>query len=63
MAVNKISGLRYREETQRGFDILTNNKLDGAGITYKMEKVSGSGPVKAWNQVLYNSNENDAREE
>jgi hypothetical protein len=37
MSLNKVSGLRFREETQRGFDILTNNKLDGAGTSIKME--------------------------
>lgn len=61
--MNKISGLRFKEETQRGFDILTNNKLEGAGVSIKMEQVSSSGPVKAWNQVLHNSNENDKKEE
>lgn len=63
MKLNKISGLRYREETQRGFDILTNNKLEGAGVSYKMEQVSNSGPVKAWNKVLYNANDNEQKEE
>lgn len=37
MGLNKVSGLRFREETQRGFDILTNNKLEGAGVSIKME--------------------------
>jgi len=59
MTLNKVSGLRYREETQRGFDILTNSKQEGAGVQAKMEQVSNSGPVKAWNNVLYNSNENE----
>ena len=27
MKINKISGLRFREETTRGFDILTNDKM------------------------------------
>lgn len=37
MKLNKVSGLRFREETQRGFDILTNTKLEGAGVQNKME--------------------------
>jgi len=37
MKLNKISGLRYKEETQRGFDILTNSKLEGSGVNIKME--------------------------
>ena len=27
LKLNKVSGLRYREETQRGYDILNNGKL------------------------------------
>ena len=61
--LNKISGLRFKEETQRGFDILTNSKLEGPGVSIKMEQVSNSGPVKAWKKVLLNSNENEEREE
>ena len=34
---NKISGLRFKEETSRGFDILTNDKLQGGGVNNKME--------------------------
>ena len=63
MKLNKISGIRFKEETQRGFDILTNNKLEGAGVSIKMEQVSNSGPVKAWNKVLFDSNENEQKEE
>lgn len=37
MKLNKISGLRFREETARGFDILTNNKMEGAATTIKIE--------------------------
>lgn len=29
LQLNKVSGLRYREETQRGYDILNNGKLEG----------------------------------
>jgi hypothetical protein len=33
--MNKISGLRYREEIDRGHHILSNGELDGRGIEYK----------------------------
>jgi hypothetical protein len=56
MKINKISGLRFREETSRGFDILTNSKMEGAGTTIKIEKVIKSGPVAAWNKVLHTAN-------
>lgn len=63
LKLNRVSGLRFKEETQRGFDILTNSKLEGAGVSIKMEQVSNSGPAKAWNQVLHNSNDNEQKEE
>lgn len=56
LKINKISGLRYKEETSRGFDIITNSKLEGPGVSIKMEQVSNSGPVKAWRKVLTNAN-------
>lgn len=60
--LNKVSGLRFKEETGRGFDILTNTKLDGAGVGNKMEQVSKAGPVKAWKRVLLNSNDNEDKD-
>ena len=63
MKLNKISGLRYREEMARGFDILTNQKMDGSATTIKIEKVNKSGPVAAWNKVLHNANENEHLQE
>mgnify|MGYP007004447132 CR=1 FL=1 len=59
MKLNKISGLRFREETSRGFDILTNSKMEGAATTIKIEKVNKSGPVAAWNKVLHTANESE----
>jgi hypothetical protein len=63
MKLNKISGLRYKEETARGFDILTNEKLDGPATNIKMDQVSNSGPIKCWNNVLYNANANEKVQE
>ena len=48
MSLGKVSGLRFKEETQRGYDILTNGKLEVSGTTIKMEQVGKSGPVSAW---------------
>jgi len=39
LKLNKISGLRFKEETGRGFDILTNSKLEGAATTLKQDQV------------------------
>ena len=55
----KISGLRYKEETQRGFDILNNGKLEGLATQIKMDHVGKSGKQNAWNGVLHNANENE----
>ena len=52
LKINKISGLRFREETVIGFDIINNGKLEGAGTQIKMDKVSVSGPIAAWNKAL-----------
>lgn len=54
----KVSGLRFQEETKRGFNILNNSKLEGKGAEIKMDKVGKSGPQKAWNGVLLNAHEN-----
>lgn len=29
LKINRISGLRFKEETSRGYDILTNDKMEG----------------------------------
>lgn len=39
----KISGLRFKEETKRGFDILNNGKLEGLATQMKMDHVGKSG--------------------
>ena len=36
LKLNKVSGLRFREETTRGYDILNNGKLSGPGTDIKM---------------------------
>lgn len=37
MSVNKISGMRFREELQRGHDILSNVPLEGEAMLYKKD--------------------------
>lgn len=37
MSVNKISGMRFREELQRGHDILSNEPLEGEAMLYKKD--------------------------
>jgi hypothetical protein len=55
----RISGLRFKEETSRGFDILTNDKMEGPATKIKMEQVNNSGPVATWNRVLHTAHENE----
>ena len=59
MKLNKVSGLRYREETVRGYDIINNGKMEGKGTSIKMEQVNNSGPKAAWNKVLHNAHTNE----
>ena len=63
LKLNKISGLRFKEETERGFDILTNSKLEGPATTLKQDQVSSSGPVKVWKNALYAATQNDQVDE
>ena len=53
MAMNKISGLRYREELERGHHILSNGELDGKGIQYKKSMYNEKNrPYEAWNHTI-----------
>ena len=52
MAVNKISGMRYREEIERGHHILSNQALEGRAIDYKSSMYgTGANPTNAWNTL------------
>lgn len=57
--LNKISGMRYREEMQRGFNIVNGYKLEGKANQYMMEQVSKSNPVNTWTKAVHNANTND----
>jgi hypothetical protein len=37
MRLAKVSGLRYKEETQRGYHILNNNKMEGPATSIKQD--------------------------
>lgn len=63
MKLAKVSGLRFKEETSRGFDILTNTKMEGAATTIKIEQVNNSGPVATWNKVLHTANDSEKLKE
>ena len=63
LQLNKVSGLRYREETVRGYDIIDNEKLEGKGTQIKMDQVEKSGPIAAWNKALHNAHKNPALED
>ena len=63
MSLNKVSGLRYQEETKRGFNIMNNQQLLGKGADIKMDKVGESSAQNAWNGVLQNSNDHENLEE
>ena len=52
MSVNKISGVRFREELQRGHDILSNEPLEGEAMLYKKDMYdSQKKPTQAWQQM------------
>lgn len=52
MSVNKISGMRFREELQRGHDILSNEPLIGEALLYKKDMYdSQANPTQAWQQM------------
>jgi hypothetical protein len=52
MSVNKVSGMRYREELDRGHHILSNEALDGRAITYKRDMLgNGSTATQAWGHL------------
>ena len=49
MSINKISGMRFREEVERGHHILSNEPLDGRAIQYKKDMFAEkSRPTQAW---------------
>jgi hypothetical protein len=37
LKLNKITGIQFQEEVRRGFDIVTNEKLDGKANSLKVD--------------------------
>jgi len=53
--LNKISHMRYKEITERGFDILTNDQLD-ANAKAKIEGPRAKPADKVWNVARQTAN-------
>lgn len=53
--------MRFREEIERGFHILSNNELSGKGIEYKKKLFKeGAKPSEAFQSIVQKSElEND----
>lgn len=55
--------MRFREEVERGFHILSNSDLDGRGVDYKKSMYGSSmKPYEAW-EVICNSATQDQKRE
>ena len=53
LKLNKISGMRFREEIERGFHILSNSELSGKGIDYKKKLFKeGAKPLEAFQSIV-----------
>ena len=51
--MNKISGMRFREEVNRGHDIISNDQLKGNYIDYKREMATNNARAYgAWNTTI-----------
>ena len=50
--LNKISHLRYKEEQERGFDILTNDPLKGPGASKTFYKTKDSERPGVWSRAM-----------
>ena len=51
--MNKISGMRFREEVNRGHDIISNDQLKGNYIDYKREMATNNARAySAWNTTI-----------
>ena len=50
--MNKISHVRFQEEVERGFDILTNQELQGPDAEKKSYNVGLNKPRGVWTKTL-----------
>jgi hypothetical protein len=56
MKLNKISHTRFKEEAERGFDILTNDPLKGPEATKTMYVPKTNQPRGVWTRALQTVN-------
>jgi hypothetical protein len=63
MSLSKITGLAFKEEISRGFNILNGNKIEGSAASIKMEMLDKKADNKTWGRILSNSNGQEGVEE
>lgn len=56
MRLNKISHLRFKEEDERGFDILTNDPLKGPNATKQVFHAQVTHPRTIWSKAMQTVN-------
>lgn len=52
MKLNKISHTRFKEENERGFDILTNDPLKGPEATKTVYQPRVTQPRGVWTKAM-----------
>jgi len=60
---NKVSHLRFKEELDRGFDILTNSNMESAGAALGIKIVKEKAPRGVWTRALATTNRDFLSEE
>ena len=53
---NKISHLRFKGNEDRGFDILSNDPLNGPGATKINYRNNAFRPISTWTKTMLNGN-------
>ncbi len=54
--MNKVSHLRFKEELERGFDIITNDNMESAGVQLGIKIVKEKAPRGVWTRALAGTN-------
>ena len=54
---NKQSHMRFKEEHDRGFDILTNDPLKGPEASKGFYQTKNSNPPKVWSRAMRTVND------
>ena len=55
--MNKISHMRFKEESERGFDILTNDPLKGPEASKTFYGIQKNEPPKVWSRAMRTVND------